>query len=214
VTDLYETLGVDKGATQAEIKKSYWKKAMDNHPDKGGNQTLFTEISQAYAIISDPIKREYYDKHGKGPEDNSDKIINSLVKLFYEAVESLSKNNQYRYEDIINLMVKSINAEKMKRAHDISNLKDQIIVFKNIKTRLTRKGKEPNLFALTLDGQLSAINDRIRATEDVINIGNEMKKILKDYKYRIDEKQPQQQFADLSGMFSATETGTGMGATW
>lgn len=61
MTDHYITLGVDKNATQDEIKKSYRKLASQHHPDKGGNTAKFQEIQTAYDILSDPEKRQQYD---------------------------------------------------------------------------------------------------------------------------------------------------------
>lgn len=61
---LYEVLGVDKKADEKEIKKAYRKLAVKHHPDKGGDEHLFKEINAAYEILSDPKKRELYDKYG------------------------------------------------------------------------------------------------------------------------------------------------------
>ena len=63
-TKLYEVLGVSKDAGEKEIKKAYRKLAVVHHPDKGGDEHLFKEINAAYEILSDPKKREIYDKYG------------------------------------------------------------------------------------------------------------------------------------------------------
>lgn len=58
----YDTLGVSKTASQDEIKKAYRKLAMKHHPDKGGDEHKFKEISVAYDTLSDPQKRAEYDQ--------------------------------------------------------------------------------------------------------------------------------------------------------
>lgn len=63
-TKLYETLEVEKTASQKEIKKSYFRLSKVHHPDKGGDEHKFKEINAAYEILSDPEKREKYDKFG------------------------------------------------------------------------------------------------------------------------------------------------------
>ena len=63
-TEYYTTLGVDKNATQEQIKKAYRKLAQQHHPDKGGDQEKFKEIATAYEVLSDPDKRAEYDYSG------------------------------------------------------------------------------------------------------------------------------------------------------
>lgn len=66
--DYYKILGVGKNADSDEIKKAYRKLALKYHPDKNsGNkeyEAKFKEISEAYAVLSDPEKRQQYDTYG------------------------------------------------------------------------------------------------------------------------------------------------------
>lgn len=63
--DYYKTLGVDKKASQEEIKKAFRKLAQQHHPDKpNGNEAKFKEINEAYGVLSDEKKRAQYDQFG------------------------------------------------------------------------------------------------------------------------------------------------------
>lgn len=66
--DYYKVLGVDRGATEEEIKKAFRKLAHEHHPDKAhGNEAKFKEANEAYQVLSDKKKREYYDRFGSEP---------------------------------------------------------------------------------------------------------------------------------------------------
>ncbi len=63
--DYYNIIGVDKNASQEEIKKAFRKKAHQFHPDKkDGDEAKFKEINEAYQILGDEKKREQYDQFG------------------------------------------------------------------------------------------------------------------------------------------------------
>ena len=63
--DYYKILGVDKSASSDEIKKAFRKLAHEFHPDKkGGDETKFKEINEAYQVLSDAEKRQKYDQFG------------------------------------------------------------------------------------------------------------------------------------------------------
>lgn len=66
----YETLGLKRGASPEEIKKAYRSLAMKHHPDRGGDEKKFKEISEAYDILSDPNKKQMFDM-GVDPKNQS-----------------------------------------------------------------------------------------------------------------------------------------------
>ena len=74
--DYYEVLGLQKGASDNDIKKAFRKMAMKYHPDKNPGDKVaeekFKEIKEAYAVLSDPEKKEKYDRFGHaGVDPNS-----------------------------------------------------------------------------------------------------------------------------------------------
>ena len=73
--DYYEVLGVEKGASDAELKKSYRRLAMKYHPDRNLDDDTaiehFKEAKEAYEILSDGSKRQAYDQFGHAGVDPS-----------------------------------------------------------------------------------------------------------------------------------------------
>jgi DnaJ-class molecular chaperone len=64
--DPYKILGVNKNASQNEIKNAFREKALKHHPDKGGNEEKFKQVNEAYSMISDSSKRSQHDAHSDG----------------------------------------------------------------------------------------------------------------------------------------------------
>src|SRR5690606_35910196 len=73
--DYYEILGISKGASEAEIKKAYRKKAIEYHPDKNPGdakaEEMFKKAAEAYEVLSKPDKRARYDQYGHAALDGS-----------------------------------------------------------------------------------------------------------------------------------------------
>ncbi|KAI4833435.1 hypothetical protein KUCAC02_016339 [Chaenocephalus aceratus] len=66
--DYYDILGIKKGASEDDIKKAYRKQALRFHPDKNKSpnaEDKFKEIAEAYDVLSDPNKKDIYDRFGE-----------------------------------------------------------------------------------------------------------------------------------------------------
>lgn len=130
--DYYEILGLPKTASIDDIKKSYRKLALDNHPDrlpenlKANGEEKFKIICEAYNVLSDPEKKNRYDR-GEDPEGKSQQNFEemggvNISQIFQNAfggfgpfngmpfppffgMNNMSNNNQQNNDEILNLTV-------------------------------------------------------------------------------------------------------------
>lgn len=83
--DYYSILGIDKTATDADIKRAYRKLASKHHPDRGGDADQFKQIQEAYDVLSDPQKRadlnNPFFQHHAG-SNNFDDLVNRYFTDF------------------------------------------------------------------------------------------------------------------------------------
>lgn len=88
----YDLLGIDKKATEVEIKKAFRKKAAELHPDVGGDPKKFMEVKKAYDTLKDPKKKKEYDKKN---------VYSSKHDNFYEKYSNNKSKNfdERRYND-------------------------------------------------------------------------------------------------------------------
>jgi molecular chaperone DnaJ len=86
--DLYGVLGVERGATDDDIKKAYRRLAREHHPDVNGDpaaEERFKEVAGAYEILSDPEKRARYDAFGTGggPGGQPFTDLSDIFEMFF-----------------------------------------------------------------------------------------------------------------------------------
>jgi len=108
--DYYKSLGIEKNATEADIRKAYRKLARKLHPDINPNDKdahiKFQEINEANEVLSDPKKRKKYDQYGKDWQhaDQFEKHANSHRQQPYSGEQGFSDGDTGEFSDFFESM--------------------------------------------------------------------------------------------------------------
>lgn len=109
MSDYYETLGVDQEATTEEIKKAYRKKANELHPDKGGSEEEFAELSIAYKVLIDPDQRKKYDS--VGIEDQMADEVKAAINFIHDQFITITKELCTVYKNSAEIEFNDVNIQ-------------------------------------------------------------------------------------------------------
>jgi curved DNA-binding protein CbpA len=97
--DLYQTLGLPKTASLADIKKAYRNSALKAHPDKGGNSERMAFLNEAYDILSDPEKRRDFNNRWQAFQESNPESSNEPTHFDrLDAGPNLSYSHAFRKE--------------------------------------------------------------------------------------------------------------------
>ena len=91
----YNILEVDKKASSSEIKKAYRRLAVIHHPDKGGDENKFKEITKAFETLSDENKRKQYDQFGESDGGSGGNPADIFGQMFGQGM-GMQSNSQGR----------------------------------------------------------------------------------------------------------------------
>ena len=178
--NFYQVLGVDEKATQSEIKKSYRKKAIEHHPDKGGDEELFKRIKLAYEILSDPIRRKQYDITGETTTTNAkDEAVANLVQILLHVVPNFNVDQ----DDLIHIAEMETRTMLDLVNKDIGVTERYILNLEKVASKLRIKTEGENILSSFIVSQIKQRKQELVTFQHRVQVCNLMLEILKDYEY-------------------------------
>ncbi|KAH9884081.1 DnaJ domain-containing protein [Xylariomycetidae sp. FL2044] len=194
--DPYEVLGLERTATADQVKSAYRKQALKNHPDKvpeDQKQTAheaFQKIAFAYAVLSDPTRRQRYDETGSTSESIVDSDGFSWSDFYREqfrdainadAIEEFSKKYKGSDEEKDHVLVAyekyKGNMNKIYSTVMLSNVLQDHERFRTIIDEAIEKGDVPAFKAYTKESKASR-DSRVKAAKDEATEAEEYAKEL------------------------------------
>jgi curved DNA-binding protein CbpA len=187
--DLYEELGVEKDASEEDIKKAYRRRSKETHPDAGGSADEFRALQRAYNVLADQEKRSRYDR-GESPETidgtSPDAAAIEIIRaIFLDVASSVDDPYTSPLEEIR----KRIDAKQQQGRDLIAKQRRTIARLEKAKGKLKAKGEE-NFLTPALDREIENVNGAISRIEGELRIGDRVKEILQGYEYAV-EKRPE-----------------------
>jgi curved DNA-binding protein len=105
MNDYYNILGIERSASEDQIKTAYRKLASKYHPDRGGDTKKFQEIQEAYDTLKDPEKKQAYDNIGHMPNSNPFEEIFKNFNIFTDFPDAINFFKHQSKNKNINLSV-------------------------------------------------------------------------------------------------------------
>lgn len=138
--NLYDILGVARGATQDEIKEAFRAKAKAMHPDAGGDAEEFMAVKMAYQLLSDPEMRAAYDRDGQFQEKNKLERLaqDAIDAALMQVIEACPDTGRNCFLEQVRVVLDAQLGEATRRVVDASCAANR---FKKAAARLTVGGK-------------------------------------------------------------------------
>jgi len=183
--DLYKLLGLKRGASKAEVRKAYRRKAKVSHPDKGGSAEAFSALATAHDVRSDERRRERYDATGEivaAKPDNADvaaiEIIAQKLGLIIHSEHDVSALG------IGEMIEQAIREDIARRQAGIADHNRAIERAARLRARVKRKADgADNTLARVLDWHERSAKDLIKKSEDAVSSMERALEILDGYSF-------------------------------
>lgn len=185
MSDLYRVLGVGRCAAQDDLRRAYRRKAKSSHPDSGGSVGAFGEIATAYAVLSDPERRERYDLTGEIDPPRADTLDASAIEVIAQKLGLIIHAEQdVTALDIGALIEGAIREDMAQRRANIASHSRAIERTTKLRARVKRKANgQDNMLAKVLDWHEASVKDQIKKNEAAVSSLERALAILKDYSF-------------------------------
>lgn len=192
--ELFKLLELPSDVSKEEIRRAYRRISKKHHPDVGGNSEMFASITEAYNILTDDKRREYFNLTGSrdfmDPKRVKEDAVKSVESLFYEILKISNYNI---------LQIDMINVAETKMNEKIQELKRNIISIEAVLKQLDKasskttvvEGKK-NLILLVIEKGKKEQRQAILESEKVMAILMESKNIINEQNFNFEQYIPKE----------------------
>lgn len=176
----YDTLGIEKDASEFEVRQAWRYKSRKHHPDReGGNHDLMAAINRAYEVLGDPERRANYDKSGADelPPPIDIKGREALLVVFMQCVEHAPDHVSLIADTQRLLLGHRGDHQKI-----VNDCRRGLAVLHTRKARLHVKAGE-NFLAGAIDQRIAQLTELMEKNATQVEVIDRACEMLKNYEY-------------------------------
>ena len=190
--DLYRLLGIRRGATKAEVRRAYRRKAKVSHPDSGGSVEAFSALATAHDVLSDENRRERYDTTGEIEPARPNNFDGSAIEVIAHKLGLIiHAEHDVTSMDIGAVIEQAIREDIVSRKSSIASQIQAVERAGCLRARVKRKANgEDNALARVLDWHERATKDHVKKNEEAVRAMERALEILEGYSFADDRPLP------------------------
>ena len=176
--DLYATLGIEKGADRAAIRRAYRNQAKKAHPDGGGSPTQFALVKTAHDVLTDDLRRAKYDQTGEfedAPVDNARAQLLEMLAWGLDAAlgKLYEQSKPPIHNDMVSLTKDALRGMRGKLTSDRREIEKRIVIARELLGRWSSKGEDlmeniTNHRIKVSEGQIAMLTGRISVVDQAL----------------------------------------------
>jgi DnaJ-class molecular chaperone len=196
MTNPYQTLNINKTATDAEVERAFKQAAKRTHPDKpGGSKEKFNEAVRSKQLLLDPARRKHYDQTGNFTDPEPDNSANFPISLIMNIITNAAArfaNNVGGDPTQTNLLdhvrkqlTDTLNKGKLQRAthQKVADTLKQIE--QRLKQKVRRKKSVSPMLKLAIVAQAAAVERDVAKLDPQIEAHERALKLLDDWTFEV-----------------------------
>ena len=191
----YEVLGVAKDADASAIKRAYRRAAKRAHPDAGGSTQRFVKLNQAMSVLTNPTRRERFDRTGSVDDDAVDNTLSFAMQLISGALDAVLQQEMAKQRipeqisDLLSLIRRNLTNQEFKARDEIKMIAEGIKVNERLLGRFTDKEGIGRMESL-LKGRIGQLRVAQSVLENKLVSLPEAVKIVDGHSFRADYERP------------------------
>lgn len=186
----YEVLGVERGATDKQVKAKYRRLSSLHHPDKStGDAETFHRIKEAYDVLSDPARRSRYDRTGRTDENKvTPERIKSFIAISIRTVIEASRpdgsSDDPVFENIRDKMILGLAGARVEIKNNIFKTQRKLERAERLVERFKAK-EQFDPVGDALKAEKKRLEEELNGHQDAFELSSEVEKVLKTYVYEV-----------------------------